>query len=111
MYVRKAESMTTGTVTVRRLSQAVTQRLGLPMRDSTHLIRAILTEVIEELVRGENVYIYGFGSLQVRRRFERQTTRPGGRIEVITPNHTTIVFCPTEGFLRRVNPPTQPDQE
>ena len=50
------------------LAEAVYEQVGLSRNESADLVEAVLDEMMDALVRGENVKISSFGSFSVRQK-------------------------------------------
>ncbi|MDE2619484.1 MAG: integration host factor subunit alpha [Sphingomonadales bacterium] len=74
------------TLTRADLAEAINRRLGFSRSESLDLVEAILDQMCDALVSGENVKISGFGTFLLRDKAERVGRNPKTGIEVpITP--------------------------
>ena len=74
------------TITRADLAEAVYEEVGLSRNESADLVEAVLDEISETLIKGDNVKISSFGSFSVREKGERIGRNPKTGIEVpITP--------------------------
>ena len=74
------------TLTRADLAEAINRRLGFSRSESLDLVEAILDQMCDALVSGENVKISGFGTFLLRDKAERVGHNPKTGIEVpITP--------------------------
>ncbi len=58
------------------LIQAVADRSGLTKKDSASAVDAILDGIAENLAKGKNVQLIGFGTFEVRNRQAREGRNP-----------------------------------
>lgn len=84
--------MTGHTITRADLAESVYEQVGLSRNESSDLVEAVLDEVSQALVRGENVKISSFGSFSLRRKGERVGRNPKTGIEVPILPRTVLVF-------------------
>ena len=74
------------TVTRADLAEAVYNRVGLSRAESASLVEAVLSEITECLVEGEDVKLSSFGAFELRDKGERIGRNPKTGEEVpITP--------------------------
>ena len=62
--------------------QNVTDKLGLPKRDSTRIVESALEIMKEQLSKGETVKISGFGNFAVRNKKARRGRNPQTGVEM-----------------------------
>jgi DNA-binding protein HU-beta len=58
------------------LAQHVAEKLALPKRQVEDTLNAVLDTVIEQLKKGEEVVLTGFGAFSAKRRAARQGVNP-----------------------------------
>jgi integration host factor subunit beta len=66
------------------LTEEVYQAMGIPLKDSDVIVRAIFDCIVRALQSGDKVEIRGFGSFHTRQRRGRigRNPRTGARVEV-----------------------------
>lgn len=84
--------MTGRTVTRADLAEAVYEQVGLSRNESSDLVEAVLDEVSNTLVNGENVKISSFGSFSIREKGERIGRNPKTGVEVPILPRRVLVF-------------------
>lgn len=80
------------TVTRADLAETVYEEVGLSRNESADLVEAVLQEVSDTLVKGENVKISSFGSFSVRQKGERIGRNPKTGVEVPILPRKVLVF-------------------
>ena len=95
--------MTGATLTRAHLAEAVYQEVGLSRNESTDLVEAVLSEISNTLVRGENVKISSFGSFVVRHKGGRIGRNPKTGEEVPIAPRRVLVFRPSHVLKERIN--------
>jgi len=91
------------TVTRADLSEAVYQEVGLSRNESADLVEAVLDEISQNLVKGENVKISSFGSFIVRSKDGRIGRNPKTGEEVPIEPRRVLVFRPSQVLKTRVS--------
>ncbi|VAV98944.1 Integration host factor alpha subunit [hydrothermal vent metagenome] len=91
------------TVTRADLSEAVYQEVGLSRNESAELVEAVLDEISNNLVEGDNVKISSFGSFIVRSKDGRIGRNPKTGEEVPIEPRRVLVFRPSQVLKNRVS--------
>lgn len=91
------------TITRADLCEAVYQRVGLSRTESAALVEAVLDEISDSLVRGENVKLSSFGSFVVRSKNERIGRNPKTGEEVPISPRRVMVFKPSNVLKQKIN--------
>ena len=95
--------MTGNTITRAQLGEAVYQEVGLSRNESGDLVEAVLSEISDALVSGENVKISSFGSFSVRQKGGRIGRNPKTGEEVPIAPRRVLVFRPSHVLKDQVN--------
>lgn len=80
------------TITRADLADAVYEQVGLSRNESADLVEAVIDQISEALVAGDNVKISSFGSFSVREKGERIGRNPKTGIEVPIAPRKVLVF-------------------
>lgn len=95
--------MSIGTVTRADLAEALYKEIGLSRTESAALVEAVIDQIIEALVSGDNVKLAGFGTFSLRDKNERIGRNPKTGQEVpITPRRV-LTFKPSQVMRERVD--------
>jgi integration host factor subunit alpha len=95
--------MSTRTLTRSDLAEAVYQQVGLSRNESADLVEALLDELSNTLIKGENVKISAFGSFSIRQKGERVGRNPKTGIEVPILPRKVLVFRASHVLKDRIN--------
>lgn len=95
--------MDTHTITRADLADAVYKEVGLSRNESAELVEAVLEEISQKLVQGENVKISSFGSFTVREKGERIGRNPKTGVEVPILPRKVLVFRASHVLKSRIN--------
>ena len=92
-----------GSVTRADLAEAVLRRIGLSRAESAGIVDAVLTEIIDVIVSGEDLKLRSFGSFHVLSKNERPGRNPKTGIAATVSARRVVKFKPS-GLLRaRIN--------
>ena len=95
--------MDTRTITRADLAEAVYEEVGLSRNESSDLVEAVLDEISDTLVAGENVKISSFGSFSIREKGERIGRNPKTGVEVPISPRKVLVFRASHVLKDRIN--------
>lgn len=91
------------TLTRQRLSTAVYREIGFSHRESSELVEAVFEEIIQALLRKEEVKLSSFGSFSLRYRCASLGRNPQtGKETAISPRYV-ISFKPSHILKNHVN--------
>ena len=91
------------TITRADLAEAVYEEVGLSRNESADLVEAVLDEISDTLVKGENVKISSFGSFSIREKGERVGRNPKTGVEVPILPRKVLVFRASHVLKDRIN--------
>jgi len=91
------------TVTRADLAQAVERRLGLSHAESAGLVEDVMEEIVEALVRGEDVKISGFAVFALRDKAARTGRNPKTGEAAPIAARRTAVLRPSDKLKARMN--------
>lgn len=80
----------------------ITRKTGVEKVDVLVSLEAFFTEVKESLVKGENVYIRGFGSFVTKKRAKKIGRNIKKNIAIEIPEHFIPAFKPAKVFVESV---------
>lgn len=90
------------TLTRMDLSEAVFREVGLSRNESAQLVEAVLEQISDALVRGEQVKISSFGTFSVRNKSARVGRNPKTGEEVPINPRRVLTFRPSHLMKDRV---------
>ena len=92
------------TLTRSDLSEAVYQEVGLSRNESSGLVERVLDEVVEALLRDEQVKLSSFGTFLVRSKGGRVGRNPKTGQEVPIAPRKVLLFRPSHVLKGQINP-------
>jgi len=96
-------SRDSGRVTRAHLAYAILRRIGLSRAESTDIVDAVLTEIIDVLASGENLKLQSFGSFHVLSKKERPGCNPRTGIPATVSARRVVTFKPSDILCARIN--------
>lgn len=91
------------TITRADLSEAVYQEVGLSRNESANLVEAVLQEISDTLIAGQNVKLSSFGSFLLRDKGGRVGRNPKTGEEVPIEPRRVLVFRPSQVMKDQIN--------
>lgn len=87
----------------------ISDKTGIPKVDVLVALETMLKEVKENLARGENIYIRGFGSFITKKRAAKIGRNIKKNIAVAIPEHFIPAFKPSKEFVNEVKQMRKPE--
>ena len=103
-----SKTVNAGTVTRADLAEALYTEIGLSRSDSADLVESVISRVSEDLLKGENVKLAGFGTFLLREKSERIGRNPKTGVEVAITPRRVLVFKPSQVLRERVDSALSP---
>ena len=85
-------------MTKAELTSKVAKSTGLDPQDVIQVIEGIMETIKGSLAKGDNVYLRGFGTFQLKKRAEKTARNISKNTAVIVPEHNIPFFKPCEEF-------------
>ena len=98
-----APSRDSGSLTRADLADAVLRRIGLSRAESADIVDAVLTEIIDVIVSGEDLKLKSFGSFHVLSKKERPGRNPRTGIAATVSARRAVTFKPSGVLRARIN--------
>lgn len=92
-----------GSLTRARLAAAVRERTGWSKSKSADFVETVLTEMVDVIVSGEDVFLSSFGSFHVRSKKERLGRNPKTGVAAPISARRVVTFKPSQVLRSRVN--------
>lgn len=84
------------------LINSISERTGIPKVDVLVAVETFIKEIKENIVKGENIYIRGFGSFITKKRAAKVGRNIKKNIAVNIPEHFVPAFKPAKEFINEV---------
>ena len=80
----------------------IVEATGLAKSDATVAVESFMKVVRDNMCNGENIYLRGFGTFQVKLRAEKTARNISKKTSLIVPAHNIPAFKPAKSFLQRM---------
>jgi DNA-binding protein HU-beta len=77
----------------------IIKNTGIDRKTATAAVEAFMTSVMDSLAAGENVYLRGFGSFNVKKRAQKTARNISKNTTIIIPEHNIPSFKPAKTFI------------
>ena len=77
----------------------IVKNTGIDRKTASTAVEAFMTSVIDALADGENVYLRGFGSFNVKKRAQKTARNISKNTTIIIPEHNIPAFKPAKTFI------------
>lgn len=95
--------MVEGTITRAKLSDALHQRLGISRQNSAQLVDLLLEEMIQGIIKDEQLKIASFGTFSVRKKRERIGRNPKTKESAVITARKVLSFKPSLMLKGKIN--------
>ena len=86
-------------MTKAEIVHAISEKTGIEKKDALNIIEAFMATVKENMEKGEEIYLRGFGSFIIKHRAEKTARNISKNVTVIVPEHDIPAFRPAKEFL------------
>lgn len=80
----------------------IAKSTGIEKNSVLAVVEQFMNVVKDSLAHGENVYLRGFGTFQIKKRAEKTTRNINKNTTLIIPAHNILAFKPAESFKNDV---------
>ena len=77
----------------------IVKNTGIDRKTASAAVEAFMTSVMDSLAAGENVYLRGFGSFNVKKRAQKTARNISKNTTIIIPEHNIPAFKPAKTFI------------
>ena len=75
---------------------------GIAKKDATVAVESFMKVVRDAMCEGENIYLRGFGTFQVKKRAEKTARNISKNTTITVPAHNFPGFKPAKSFLQKM---------
>ena len=93
-------------MTKAELVSEIASRTDVNKEDTLKIVEAFMETVKDTMNEGENVYLRGFGTFQIKHRAEKTARNISKKTTVIIPAHNIPAFKPSKTFVEDVKTAT-----
>ena len=80
----------------------ISEKTGIPKVDVLVTVETLLKEIKENIAKGENIYVRGFGSFITKKRAAKIGRNIKKNVAVHIPEHYIPAFKPSKEFVNEV---------
>jgi DNA-binding protein HU-beta len=80
----------------------IASKTGIEKVTVQHTVEAFMETVKKSMIKGDNVYLRGFGSFVIKRRAEKTGRNISKNTTIIIPAHNIPSFKPAKTFVNEV---------
>lgn len=80
----------------------ISEKTGIEKHEVQHTIEAFMDSLKSSMVRGENIYLRGFGSFILKKRAQKTGRNISQNKSIIIPAHYIPAFKPAKTFAEKV---------
>ena len=80
----------------------ISEKTGIPKVDVLVTVESLIKEIKENISKGENIYIRGFGSFITKKRAAKIGRNIKKNVAVTIPEHYIPAFKPSKEFVNEV---------
>jgi len=77
----------------------IVKNTGIDRKTASAAVEAFMASVMDSLAAGENVYLRGFGSFNVKKRAQKTARNISKNTTIIIPEHNIPSFKPAKTFI------------
>ena len=77
----------------------IVKNTGIDRKTASAAVEAFMSSVMDSLSAGENVYLRGFGSFNVKKRAQKTARNISKNTTIIIPEHNIPAFKPAKTFI------------
>ncbi len=85
-------------MTKQELVSAAAQQAGVEKATVSAVVEAFMEQIRNSLTNGENIYLRGFGTFQLKHRAEKKARNISKNTTVIVPAHDVPAFKPSKSW-------------
>jgi len=91
------------TITRADVAETIYEEIGLSRKDSGDILDMMLDEIMQELVRGNDVKLSSFGTFSLRDKKARAGRNPKTGVDAVISPRRVISFKPSQTMRKQIN--------
>ncbi|MCQ2129090.1 MAG: integration host factor subunit beta [Bacteroidaceae bacterium] len=80
----------------------IVKNTGIDKKTALTAVEAVMEEIRQSMINGENVYLRGFGTFVVKRRAQKTARNISKNTTIIVPAHNYPTFKPAKSFAGKM---------
>ena len=80
----------------------IARETGIDRATVRVIVEAFISDVKETMIRGENIYLRGFGTFKVKKKAQKVARNISKNTAIVIPEHYAPAFKPSKSFIKAV---------
>lgn len=89
-------------MTKAEIVKQIAEKTGIEKETVSAIVENVMEQVRSSMIHGENIYLRGFGTFQLKRRAEKVARNISKNTTIVIPAHTIPAFKPSPDFMKLV---------
>lgn len=89
-------------MTKAEIVKQIAEKTGIEKETVSAIVENFMEQIRSSMIGGENIYLRGFGTFQLKRRAEKVARNISKNTTIVIPAHTVPAFKPSPGFMKLV---------
>jgi DNA-binding protein HU-beta len=89
-------------MTKAEIVKQIAEKTGIEKETVSAIVENFMEQVRSSMIHGENIYLRGFGTFQLKRRAEKVARNISKNTTIVIPAHTVPAFKPSPDFMKLV---------
>lgn len=89
-------------MTKAEIVKQIAEKTGIEKETVSAIVENFMEQVRSSMIHGENIYLRGFGTFQLKRRAEKVARNISQNTTIVIPAHTVPAFKPSPDFMKLV---------
>lgn len=89
-------------MTKAEIVKQIAEKTGIEKETVSAIVENFMEQVRSSMIHGENIYLRGFGTFQLKRRAEKVARNISKNTTIVIPAHTVPAFKPSPDFVKAV---------
>lgn len=89
-------------MTKAEIVKQIAEKTGIEKETVSAIVENFMEQIRSSMIGGENIYLRGFGTFQLKRRAEKVARNISKNTTIVIPAHTVPAFKPSPSFMKLV---------
>ncbi|MCD8183733.1 MAG: HU family DNA-binding protein [Bacteroides sp.] len=79
----------------KEFTSELSRRLGYTIKDASELVASLLSDMAQQLEKGNAISVQGFGTFEVKKKAERISVNPTTKQRMLVPPKLVLTYKPS----------------
>lgn len=89
-------------MTKAEIVKQIAEKTGIEKETVSAIVESFMEQVRSSMIHGENIYLRGFGTFQLKQRAEKVARNISKNTTIVVPAHKIPAFKPSPEFVSKV---------